>query len=184
MWQGPDGKPLTLDIIGFGGSGTAMGPVLSQMLRRHGVTASMALPPDFDDRFQKGQFTGSIYGHGGSIREPYDTMRLYQGSSVAVPGAHAVNFARWKNADYDKLVDEVYITDPENVGRLKELFRAAMEIWLPDLPDVQLVQNIHRVPLNTTRWTNWPTADNPIVNNASWHLTFNLVLWNAKQVSA
>ncbi len=180
MWEGPDGKPLSLDIIGFGGAGTAMGPVLSQMLKRHGVTASMALPPDFDSRFQQGQYTGSIYGHGGSIREPYDTLRLYQGSSIAVPGAHASNFARWKNAAYDKLVDEVYITDPENVAKLKELFRAAMEIWLPDLPDVQLVQNYHRIPLNLSRWKNWPTEDNVIVNNASWHLTFNMVLWNTQ----
>ena len=76
----------------------------------------MSLPPDFDDRFQKGEYTGSIYGHGGSIREPYDTLRLYQSQSIAVPGAHAVNFARWKNPEYDKIVDEVYVTDPDERG--------------------------------------------------------------------
>jgi peptide/nickel transport system substrate-binding protein len=180
MWETPDGKPFTLDIIGFGGSGPAIGPVLSQMLKRHGVTASLSLPPDFDNRFQKGQFTGSIYGHGGSIREPYDTLRLYQSQSIAVPGAHAANFSRWKNPEYDKIVDQVYITDPENVAKLKELFRAAMEIWLPELPDIQLVQNYHRIPLNTTHWTNWPTDDNAYINDASWHLTYNIVLWNAQ----
>ncbi len=180
MWEMPDGKPFTLDMIGFGASGPAMGPVLSQMLKRHGVAASMSLPPDFDNRFQKGQFTGSIYGHGGSIHEPYDTLRLYQSQSIAVPGAHAANFSRWKNPEYDKIVDEVYITDPENVAKLKELFHAAMEIWLPELPDIQLVQNYHRIPLNTTNWTNWPTDDNAYVNDASWHLTYNIVLWNAK----
>ncbi len=184
MWQTPDGRPFTLDIIGFGAGGSALGPVLSQLLRRHGVTANMSLPPDFDNRFQKGDFVGSIYGHGGSIREPYDTLRLYQSSSIAVPGAHAVNFSRWKNADYDKIVDEVYITDPENVDKLKQLFRAAMEIWLPALPDIQLVQNYHRIPLNTTHWTNWATEDNPVVNNASWHLTYNLVLWNVQAAQA
>ena len=184
MWQTPDGKPFTLDIIGFGAGGSAMGPVLSQLLRRHGVTASISLPPDFDDRFQKGDYVGSIYGHGGSIRDPYDTLRLYQSSSIAVPGAHAVNFSRWKNSEYDKIVDEVYITDPENVAKLKELFRAAMEIWLPALPDIQLVQNYHRIPLNTTYWKNWATEENPVVNNASWHLTYNLVLWNVQSVQA
>ena len=131
-------------------SGPAIGPVLSQMLKRHGVAASLSLPPDFDSRFQKGEFVGSIYGHGGSIREPYDTLRLYQGKSIAVPGAHLVNFSRWKNPEFDKIVDEVYVTDPKNVAKLKELFRAAMEIWLPDLPDIQLVQNYHRIPMNTT----------------------------------
>lgn len=180
MWQMPDGKPFTLPIIGFGTGGSAMGPVLSQMLRRHGVTASMSLPPDFDERFQKGEYVGSIYGHGGSIRDPYDTLRLYQSQSIAVPGAHAVNFSRWKNPAYDKLVDEVYITAPENVAKLKELFRAAMEIWLPQLPDVQLVQNYHRLPMNTTYWTNWPTEHNAYINGASWHLTYNMVLWNVQ----
>jgi peptide/nickel transport system substrate-binding protein len=180
MWEGPDGKPFVLDIIGFGASGSAMGPVLSQMLRRHGVTANVALPPDFNERFQQGHYAGAIYGHGGSIREPYDTLRLYQSQSIAVPGAHAANFARWKNPEYDKIVDEVYVTDPENVNKLKELFRSAMELWLPSLPDIQLVQNYHRIPLNETRWKNWATEQNPIVNNASWHLTYNLVLWNVE----
>jgi peptide/nickel transport system substrate-binding protein len=180
FWETPDGKPFTLDIIGFGAGGSAMGPVLAQMLRRHGVAASLTLPPDFDERFEKGQYVGSIYGHGGSIREPYDTLRLYQSRSIAVPGAHAVNFSRWKNPEYDKIVDEVYITDPKDVTKLKQLFHAAMEIWLPELPDIQLVQNYHRIPLNTTYWQNWPTADNSYINDASWHLTFPIVLWNVK----
>jgi peptide/nickel transport system substrate-binding protein len=180
MWQMPDGKPFTLPIIGFGTGGSAMGPVLSQMLRRHGVSVTMSLPPDFDERFQKGDYVGSIYGHGGSIRDPYDTLRLYQSQSIAVPGAHAVNFARWKNPAYDKLVDEVYITSPEDIAKLKELFRAAMEIWLPQLPDIQLVQNYHRIPMNTTYWTNWPTENNAYVNGASWHLTYNMVLWKVQ----
>ncbi len=181
MWEGPDGKPLALDIIGTGAAGNAMGPVLAQMLKRRGVTTGMGLPPDFNERFQQGQYTGAIYGHGGSIREPYDSLRLYQGSSIAVPGAHSVNFARWKNAEYDKLVDEAYVTDPENVSKLKEIFRRAMEIWLPDLPDVQLVQNYHRIPMNLSRWKNWPTEDNAYVNGASWHLTWQMVMWSIQQ---
>ncbi len=43
-----------------------MGPLLTEMLKRHGVESAFSMPPDFDDRFQKGQFVGSIYGHGGS----------------------------------------------------------------------------------------------------------------------
>ena len=57
----------------------------------------------------------------------------------------------------------------------------AMEIWLPDLPDIQLVQNFHRIPMNTTYWKNWPTAENDYVNGAPWHLTFPIVLWNLQQ---
>ena len=178
VWADPQGNPVKLDIIGFGASGNAMGPVLTEMLKRRGVQASLSLPPDFDDRFQKGAYTGSIYGHGGSINEPYGMLRLYQGRSVAVPGAHLVNFARWKNEAFDAISDEMFAVDPNDKAKMLPLFRKAMEIWLPELPDIQLVQNFHRIPMNTTYWKNWPTAENNYVNGASWHLTFPIVLWN------
>jgi peptide/nickel transport system substrate-binding protein len=182
VWADAAGKRLTLDIIGFGAAGPAIGPVLVEMLKRNGVEASMSLPPDFDDRFQKGQYTGAIYGHGGSVNEPYNTLRLYQGISVAVPGAHQANFARWKNPEYDKLVDAMFAVAPTDTAKLKEIFRKAMEIWLPELPDIQLVQNYHRIPMNTTYWKNWPTAENAFVNGAHWHLTFSMVLWSLQTV--
>jgi peptide/nickel transport system substrate-binding protein len=182
FWTDTKGDRLKLEIIGFGASGSGLGPVLSEMLKRRGIDASLALPPDFDDRFQKGQFQGAIYGHGGSINEPYATLRLYQGASIAVPGGHQANFSRWKNADYDKIVDEMFITDPNDVPKLSAQWRRAMEIWLPDLPDIQLVQNIHRIPMDTKYWKNWPTAENAYINGAHWHLTFAMVLWNLQTV--
>ncbi len=178
FWANGEGKRLAGSLIGFGASGPAIGPVLVEMLKRRGIEAGMALPPDFDVRFQKGEYDAAIYGHGGSVNEPYATLRLYQGSSIAVPGAHQANFARWKNADYDKLVDEAYAVAPDDTKKLAEIWRRAMEIWLPDLPDIQLVQNIHRIPWNTTYWKNWPTEPHPYVNGAHWHLTFAMVLWS------
>ena len=178
FWTDGEGKRLNVDIIGFGASGPAMGPVLVEMLKRRGVDSSMALPPDFDDRFQKGQFDGAIYGHGGSINEPYATMRLYQSASIAVPGAHQANFSRWKNAAYDKLVDEAYGIAPDDTKKLTDIWRRAMEIWLPELPDIQLVQNYHRIPWNTTYWKHWPVEEDSYVNGAHWHLTFAMVLWS------
>ena len=178
MWADAQGKPLVLDIIGTGSTGPSIGPVLVELLKRAGITASMLLPPDFDDRFQKGQYTGAIYGHGGSVNEPYNTLKLYQSASMAVPGGHQVNFAKWKNADYDKLVDEMFSVAPTETAKITEIYKKAMAIWLPELPDIQLVQLHHRIPWNTTYWKNWPTEVNPYVNGAHWHLTFPMVLWN------
>jgi hypothetical protein len=40
------------------------------------------------------------------------------------------------------------------------------------------VQNFNRIAMNTTRWKNWPTEDNPYINGTPWHLTFPIVIWN------
>jgi peptide/nickel transport system substrate-binding protein len=180
FWADAKGEHIKIDIIGFGTAGTGMGPVLAEQLKRRGIEASFALPPNFDDRFQQGMFEGAIYGHGGSINEPYATLRLYQSSSVALPASHghSVNFSRWKNAEYDKIVDEMYGTDPDDVAKLTAQWRRAMEIWLPDLPDIQMVQNWSRIGMNGTYWKNWPTEDNPYVNGTPFHLTLAIMLWN------
>src|SRR5207245_11008349 len=122
IWVNPQGHRLTLDIISFGALGSAVGPVISEQLKRQGVDATFSLPPDFDIRFQKGQYTGALYGHGGSVNDPYHTLRLYQGASVAVPGAHLVNFARWVNEAYNKIVEEVLVTILYKITMITKLF--------------------------------------------------------------
>jgi peptide/nickel transport system substrate-binding protein len=175
IWANTQGKKLSLDILGSSGF-AAVGPIFVEHLKRQGVEASYSMPPDAGDRFTKGDYNGMIYGHGGSVSEPYYTLRLYQTATTAVPGAHLVNFAQWKNADYDKIVDQVFITPMDDKKKLTDLFRQAMEIWLPELPDIQICEFYHRIPMNTTYWTGWPTKDDAYVNGAFWHLTFQLVL--------
>jgi peptide/nickel transport system substrate-binding protein len=154
-----------------------MGPVLVEMLKKGGIDATYVHPPDMIDRFQQGDYQGMLFGHGGSINsDPYDTMRLYQSASVAIPGGHAVNFSKWKNADYDKIVDEMAVTAPTDQAKLLDQFKRAMAIWLPELPDIPIQQWYHRIPYNTNYWTGWPTKDNAYVNGAFWHLTFQLIL--------
>jgi peptide/nickel transport system substrate-binding protein len=154
-----------------------MGPVLVEMLKKGGIDATYVHPPDMIDRFQQGDYQGMLFGHGGSVNnDPYDTLRLYQSSSVAIPGGHAVNFSKWKNADYDKIVDEMAVTSATDQAKLLDQFKRAMAIWLPELPDIPIQQWYHRIPYNTTNWTGWPSKDNAYVNGAFWHLTFQLIL--------
>ncbi len=61
-----------------------------------------------------------------------------------------------------------------------DIWVKAMEIWLPELPDIQLTQGFHRLPWTTEYWTNMPDENNPYTNSAQWHLTFPLVLHNVK----
>jgi len=61
-----------------------------------------------------------------------------------------------------------------------DLYLQALEIFLDELPDSPIQQFLHRIPYNTTYWTGWPTAEDPFVNGAFWHLTFPLVLQRLK----
>jgi hypothetical protein len=89
FWVDAQGAPPRLEIISFGTLGPAVGPVIAEQSRRQGIDATFSLPADFEDRFQKGFYTAALYGHGGSVDDPYHTLRLYQSASVAVPGGHS-----------------------------------------------------------------------------------------------
>jgi len=86
-----------------------------------------------------------------------------------------VNFTRWKNPEYDKIVDEMAVTSPTDKAKLIDIYKRAMEIWLPNIPDIILTKFHHRIGMNTTYWKGWPTEDDPYINGASWHLTWNLI---------
>lgn len=176
VWTDSSGKKFSFDLLGNGSLFADIGPVIAQQLKKQGVEANYIQPPDAGTRFSKGDYVAAFNGHGGSIRDPYDTLRLYQSNSVAVPGAHLVNFSKWQNKDYDAIVDQVYQTPMDDLANLKGLFRKAMEIWLPNLPDIQIDEWYHRIPMNQTYWTGWPTEKDPYVNGAFWHLTFQLIL--------
>ena len=84
-----------------------------------------------------------------------------------VPGSHAVNRNRWYNDEFDEIVDEMARHSAGGQGQADGPFHRAMEIWLPELPDIQITEWYHRIAMNTTYWKNWPTKDNAYVNGRS-----------------
>jgi peptide/nickel transport system substrate-binding protein len=180
-WMKPDGTPFAFEVL-FYDFLSGMALVVTEQLKNQGIDVTPNAPPDAFDRFSSGNYTAEFFGHGGSVRDPYETMRLYQSNSEAVPGGHQVNFSKWDNPEYDKIVDQVYLTPTDDYEQLEELFVKGMEIWLPELPDIPLTDLYHRIGYNQTYWTNWPTADNAYINGASWHLTHLMILWNLKAV--
>jgi len=176
MWQDAAGKPVTLEIISFFDF-TGVGPVVVEQLKKAGIAATYAEPPDMFTRFQAGDYTGALFGHGGSYSaDVYYSLFLYQTSSEKIPGGHLVNFSRWHNPDFDKLVDQLYSISPTDTAKVMDIWMKCMALWLPGMPDVQISQGLHRLPMNTTYWTGWPTKDNAYVNPAHFHLTWPLVM--------
>ncbi len=177
FWNDAKGQRVKLPI-----NGTQIfadiGPVVAEQLKKQGIDAVYQMPPDAGDQFSTGTYIGQLNGHGGSIEDPYETLRLYMASMVGVPGSHAVNRSQWYNDKYDAIVNEMAVTPLEDKAKLMDQFHRAMEIWLPALPDIQITEWYHRIALNTMYWKNWPTKDNAYVNAAFWHLTFQLILNN------
>ena len=163
---------LTIDVYQFM---LDFAPVLIEQLRQAGIDASFRQTSDAYTRMSSGQAQAFIFGHGGSVRDPYFTLRLYHSRFVQPTGTSTPTFWRWSNAQYDAIVDRMGETDPAD-PELINLFHQALGVWLPEMPAIPLLQFYHRIPHNQTYWTNWPSAQNPYINSAYWHRTWLLVL--------
>jgi peptide/nickel transport system substrate-binding protein len=86
------------------------------------------------------------------------------------------NSFRYQNPELDAVIDQMFQVPPDDTAALTPLFHDAMEIWLPDLPVIPIVQAPALVPFNSTYWTGWPTAEDPWNMPVSWWATFNLVI--------
>ncbi len=183
MWEDEGGNTVNCEIVGFN-PWVDLGPAVAQQLVNHGIQADYGQPTDASSRMAEGNFECLMFGHGGSVRDPYFTMKLYQSSSVNIPGGHQVNFYHWENDEWDELTDEVAKTSPNDTARMHELWREAATIWLTELPDVPILEFYHRIIMSEKRWTNWPQGDTSVgaidvtgyVNEAWWHLTWSLVI--------
>jgi len=174
-----DGQRITFQIITFPQhpSATPQVPIVTEQLRRAGFDASFLLPADFVTRIQTGEAVAFLWGHGGSMNDPYATMDLYHIRHVK-PTGEAIpfnNLYRWSNQEFSDIVDQMRPLQPDD-PKLKDLFHQALEIWLPNLPDITLTETVILLPRNTTYWTNWPTPDNPYMHEGFWHQT-SMVLW-------
>ena len=175
-----DGQPLKI-VIDIATIFQDLAPVLVAQLKRAGFDASFRMTSDVYTRMTQGMARSFMFGNGGSVRDPYFTLRLYHSRFVWPTGTAAEIFWRWQNEEYDRIVDQMGQTAPDD-PQLLTLFRHAMEIWIEELPSIPLVQWYHRIPHNETYWTDWPTAENPYINSAYWHTSFLLVLLGLEPV--
>ena len=94
-----------------------------------------------------------------------------------IPGGHQVNFYHWENATWDELTDKIAQTHPDETDTIMGYYHDAMEIWIDELPDVPVLEFYHRIVMSREYWDGWPTDQgDSYVNEASWHLTWGLVL--------
>jgi len=174
-----DGKRISFEIITFPQHPflTPVVPIVTEQLRRAGFDATFLLPADFSNRVYSGEAVAHLWGHGGSMRDPYKTMNLYHQMYANPTGELATtNFYRWRNQEFSDLVDQMGQLPNDDPG-VMDLWKKAFAIWLEELPDIPLGQSIILVPRNTTYWTGWPSCDDPYVHEGFWHRS-TMLMWN------
>lgn len=179
-----DGARAEASITGWAGLFSDIGPILAEQLRRGGFVAEYSTPADNGTRISDG--TGKIWlnGHGGSIADPFDTLQMYHSRYWQPIGEPTTYNSRYNNPEYDAIIDEMAALQPSpDDPTYMDLYLSAIEIYLRDLIDAPIQQWLHRIPMNTTYWTNWPTESNNYVNGAFWHETVGMIFNNLKAVN-
>ena len=175
-----EGKPLKI-VIDISAIFQDLAPVLVAQLQRAGFDASFRMTSDSYSRMTQGRARAFMMGQSGSVREPHFTLSFYHSRHIRPTGTAAEHFWRWRNDEFDALVDRLG-QQTTGSAQMSALFREAMDIWLRELPSIPLVQWYHRVPYNETYWTGWPTAADPYTQSAFWQRTWLLVLLNLRPV--
>jgi len=177
FWVDAEGNRPDTDIWAAVPLFADIAPICAEQLRKAGFDSKHVTPPDVWAGKDDGRAMLHLFGHGGSVLDPFYTLNMYHIDKVKPTGeACGDNRPRWGNEEYSAIVDEMNVT-PMGDPKIQEQFRKAMTIWLRELPEVPLVQWFHRIPMNTTYWKNWPTQENPYINGAPWHLTLPILLW-------
>lgn len=120
----------------------------------------------------------------GSVNEPWASMGRYTNASVVPVGERSPGFnntSRWDTeaaAAYTAIVDQMG-TMPLGAEGLTEMVVEAYQYLDAEKPFTPLVQAAKLIPMNTTYWTGWPTAENNYNHPAFWwgsahHIIHNL----------
>ena len=187
LWVDSSGQKVTFQIVTFPQhpSATPIAPIVTQQLKRGGFDASFLLPADFVSRITTGDAASFLWGHGGAMKDPYKTLDLYNARYVKPTPTPIffTNMYRWSNQQFSDLVDQMGKL-PEDDPGVMPLWQQAMQNWLPELPDIPLIQTVIALPMNTTYWTNWPQGDHPYIHEGFWHRTGLHIFLNLKPAQA
>jgi peptide/nickel transport system substrate-binding protein len=165
-----DGKRAGGDIHGIS-IVNQIGPLVQQQLRRGGFEVTFYSTPDSSRIMANAPCPLMLSGHAGSsIFDPLATLEAFHSKSFTPVGSASFYYAHMRNPEFDAAVDAIYALKPGDPA-IAPLVRKAMEIWYAQVPEIPIQQYYHRLPMNRTYWTNWPSTENPYMPPAPNHVT-------------
>jgi peptide/nickel transport system substrate-binding protein len=170
-----DGKRFAIVITATPPFFTDISPVIVEQLRKAGFDASWKSPSNAGTLISQGDVDAYFDIPGGSVRDPYLTLSFFQSKVSAPTGQPAVRPYRWKNDQFDQLVDQLGKMSPSDSGFMST-YHQAMEQWVPELPEIPLILRYIYITPNTTYWTNWPSEKYSYTLASPWHRHAGLFL--------
>lgn len=159
---------------------------LTQQLKNAGFNAVQAPVDDtWLPDMQNGNFDTMVFVHCGSLSEPLETLQHYHSKFSRPLGEVVPNLiagSRYANPEYDAIIDrmDAMPADPNPDSAYMKDAAAALDIALRDLPQIDMLEELHVVTFNNTYWTGWPSAADPYVAPYTPWEAFNLVIHNLK----
>ena len=178
LWE-KDGATFDATIQAFESIHGDIGPVLAEMLRQAGFDSNVNFGTDAYQNMVDGKAGFYMFGHGASLFDPFEAMNLFHGKYSQAIGSGAGNnrFSRYKNAEYDAILDSIASLSSDDPA-FQEGAAKALGIYWRDTIDVPVIQWLHRIAYNNHYWTNWPSSTNVGLgaNGAFWAHTGMLVI--------
>ncbi|MEM6638175.1 MAG: ABC transporter substrate-binding protein [Pseudomonadota bacterium] len=189
-----DGEQLSVDIHVNSASTeyTRTIDVVVEQLNRAGIAAK-AVP------VENGVFWGEVLPFGsyemsyswlscGSVNEPWASMGRYTVKDVVPVGERSPGFnntSRWNDdnaAKYSEIVDQM-ANLPLGDATLPTLVAEAYQYLDAGTPFIPLVQSAKLLPMNTTYWTGWPTAENDYNHPFFWWNHTHQIIHNLEKAN-
>jgi peptide/nickel transport system substrate-binding protein len=179
----PDGTPMKYSVI-VGASSTdwvASCQVISQNLKQVGIDVSVK-GQDWGaviDQMQKGQFE---MAHAWSSQgpTPYDFFRGAMSSQTQKPVGQMTNenYQRYADPRADELLKQFAATF--DVNQQQQIANKLQDLYVEDAPGIPLMWWPSWGEFNTTRFTGFPSQDNPYAESETRTPTTALVLTTVK----
>ena len=165
-------------------------PIVQRQLNDAGFDAEASVDPKWDAKFLPGDAPMMILVHCGSLSEPYDTLADLHSKFVAATGTPCPNVmgcSRYSNPELDAILEQMesIVADPAQDSKYMDLAVQAVDIYLRDMPEIMMTEELHVITYDTKYWTGMPDASNPYV--APYHCCWsgtNLVLFKIQPTGA
>jgi peptide/nickel transport system substrate-binding protein len=169
-WE-KDGEVLRVPVFGPAFFQPSF-PIIAQNLNDAGFVSTVevaATDPEWVDKFLPGNHDTLVLVHCGSLAEPFDTLKDLHSKFSAPIGENLVGNViqgqRYENPELDAILDrmEAIEADPAQDSEYMDLTVAAVDIYLRDMPEIMLAEELHVVTFNTTYWAGYPNSDDPYI---------------------